>query len=164
MSGQAQHWGGLAAALIALTSGAGAWGQTAAEQQSYQQRMQQLFQRLDRNGDQRLQRLEVQGQSYLERHFERLDRQGRGYLTPSDLAPAQGPRGERSERFFTQADRNGDGRIDRREAEPYSWLLRNFGNADRNGDGRVDRQELHGLTEQRKRQMLQQNPPDTRAR
>ena len=164
MGGRSQHWGAIAAALISLVGGAGAWGQTAAEQQSYQQRMQQLFQRLDRNGDQRLQRLEVQGQIYLERHFERLDREGRGYLTPSDLAPAEAPRGERSERFFSQADRNGDGRIDRREAEAYSWLLRHFGSADRNGDGSVDRQELRGLAEQRRRQMLQQNPPDSRAR
>lgn len=148
----------------ALATAECALAQTAAEQQSYQQRLQQLFERLDRNGDQRLQRLEVQGHTYLERHFERLDRERRGYLTPRDLAPAQASRGERSERFFRQADRNGDGRIDRREAEPHGWLLRNFPNADRNGDGNVDRQELRGLAEQRRRQMLQQSPPESRDR
>ncbi len=144
-------WAVIAAGALGL-SGAGVHGQTPAEQQRYQQRLQQLFIRLDRNGDRRLQRQEVQGQPYLERHFERLDRQRRGFLVPADLAPGAGGQGERAERFFRQADRNGDGRIDRREAEAHGWLLRRFGNADRNGDGSVDRQELQGLSEQRRRQ------------
>jgi len=144
----------LAIALgISLGASPVAWGQTPAEQQSYQQRMQQLFRQLDRNGDQRLQRQEVQGHPYLERHFERLDSRQRGYLAPADLMPPQAPRGERAARFFSQADRNGDGRIDRREAEAYRWLLRHFSSADRNGDGSVDRQELQGLAEQRRRQL-----------
>ena len=144
----------LAIALgISLGASPMAWGQTPAEQQSYQQRMQQLFRQLDRNGDQRLQRQEVQGHPYLERHFERLDSRQRGYLAPADLMPPQAPRGERAARFFSQADRNGDGRIDRREAEAYRWLLRHFSSADRNGDGSVDRQELQGLAEQRRRQL-----------
>ena len=121
--------------------------QTTSEERAYQQRMQQLFGKLDRNGDQRLQRQEVQGQAYLERHFERLDSRNRGYLTPEDLQPGEA----RSERFFSQADRNGDGRIDRREAEAHSWLQRHFKNADRNGDDTLDRQELRGLSEQRRR-------------
>ena len=152
MGRAARCWAVIAAGALGL-SGAGALGQTAAEQQAYQQRLQQLFIRLDRNGDRRLQRQEVQGQPYLERHFERLDRQRRGFLVPADLAPGAGGQGERTERFFRQADRNGDGRIDRREAEAYGWLLRHFGNADRNGDGSVDRQELQGLSEQRRRQL-----------
>ena len=137
---------------LALSASAPAWAQTSAEQQSYQLRMKQLFQRLDRNADQRLQRQEVQGHAYLERHFDRLDRSQRSYLTPDDLMPTQAQRGERATRFFSQADRNSDGRIDRREAESYSWLLRQFSSADRNGDGNVDRQELDGLAEQRRRQ------------
>jgi Ca2+-binding EF-hand superfamily protein len=150
------------ALALALNLGSAAAGraQTTAEQQSYQQRLQQLFQRLDRNGDQRLQRQEVQGQAYLERHFERLDSQRRGYLTPDDLKPVQAQRGERAARFFSQADRNSDGRIDRREAEGYSWLQQHFNSADRNRDGSVDRQELQGLAEQRRRQ----TSPESRAR
>jgi len=153
------HRGGHLALAISLGMGAGAWAQTAAEQQSYQQRMRLLFERLDRNNDQRLQRQEVQGQPYLERHFERLDSRKRGYLGPEDLTPAQGTRGERAARFFEQADRNGDGSIDRREAEAYSWLQRHFGQADRNGDGRVDRQELQGLGEQRRRLLSAPSQP-----
>ena len=144
-----QRWGHLALA-ISLGLSSAAQAQTAAEQQSYQQRMRLLFERLDRNNDQRLQRQEVQGQPYLERHFDRLDSRKRGYLGPDDLTPAKA---SRAKRFFEQADRNGDGGIDRREAEAYSWLQRHFGQADRNGDGRVDRQELQGLGEQRRRQL-----------
>ena len=151
-AGHQRCWAAITAWVLTLGGGA-ALGQTPAEQQRYQQRMQQLFIRLDRNGDRRLQRQEVEGQPYLERHFERLDQQQRGFLVPADLAPGAHTRGERSGRFFKRADRNGDGRIDRREAEAYSWLLRHFGRADRNGDGSVDRQELRGLAEQRRRSL-----------
>ena len=158
------HRWGLATLLIALAGSALVGrAQTPAEQQSYQQRLQLLFQRLDRNGDQRLQRQEVQGQPYLERHFQRLDSRQRGYLTPSDLMPAQAAPGERAERFFRQADRNGDGRIDRIEAEAHQWLLRHFSSADRNRDGSVDRQELQGLAEQRRRSTSPASP-DNRGR
>ena len=150
-----QRWGHLALA-ISLGLSSAAWAQTAAEQQTYQQRMRLLFERLDRNNDQRLQRQEVQGQPYLERHFDRLDSRKRGYLGPDDLTPAQP---SRATRFFAQADRNRDGGIDRREAEAYSWLQRHFGQADRNGDGRVDRQELQGLGEQRRRQLSAPTQP-----
>ena len=145
----------LAAALLSL-GGVPARSQTAAELQGYQRRMEQLFQRLDRNGNQRLERQEVQGHTYLERHFERLDRQQRGYLTPADLRPAGSGAAGRGAQVFERADRNGDGRIDRREAEPYPGLQRHFNAADRNGDGTVDRSELRGLAEQRRRQ---QTPP-----
>lgn len=141
-----QRCGPLALAIsLGLTSAA--WAQTTAEQQSYQQRMRLLFERLDRNNDQRLQRQEVQGQRYLERHFDRLDSRQRGYLGPDDLT-RNDP--SRAVRFFQQADRNADGVIDRREAEAFAWLRRHFGQADRNGDGRVDPAELQGLAERRR--------------
>ncbi len=55
------------------------------ELELYQQRMGQLFQQLDRNGDGRLDRQEAQHNPYLRRHFDRLDRGGKGYLVPADL-------------------------------------------------------------------------------
>jgi Ca2+-binding EF-hand superfamily protein len=55
------------------------------EERLYQQRLRQLFDQLDRNGDGRLNRREASLNAYLERHFERLDRGGKGYLLPSDL-------------------------------------------------------------------------------
>jgi Ca2+-binding EF-hand superfamily protein len=125
-----------------------ALAQSQAEVQGYQQRLQQLFQRLDQNNDQRLDRHEVNGQPYLQRHFERLDQQQRGYITPADLrAPAAGTPGggERARRFLRDADRNGDGVISRQEAEPYPWLQRRFHDADRNGDGALSRDELRRL-------------------
>lgn len=120
-----------------------AQAQSPAELQGYQQRLQQLFQRLDQNGDQRLERHEVNGQPYLQRHFERLDQQQRGYLTPADLRPAADS--ARARQFFSRADRNGDGVITREEAEDSPWLQRRFGEADRNNDGSVSRDELRQL-------------------
>ena len=118
--------------------------QTQLEVRTYQQRLQRLFQRLDRDGDQRLERSEVEGHPYLERHFERLDQQKRGYLSPADLRPPAGAAGAnaRAQRFLTRADRNGDNQLDRQEAEPFPWLQRLFDEIDRNDDGRISGDEL----------------------
>ena len=125
-------------ALLALLLGCGCAGgpappaaaQSARELRTYQQRMEQLFERLDQNSDRRLERLEVEGVPYLERHFERLDQRQRGYLTPDDLRPAG------------RADRNGDGLIERAEAATFPRLLQRFDEADSNGDGVLSREEL----------------------
>ena len=121
--------------------------QTQLEVRTYQQRLQRLFQRLDRDGDQRLERSEVEGHPYLERHFERLDQQKRGYLSPADLRPPAGAAGAnaRAQRFLTRADRNGDNQLDRQEAEPFPWLQRLFDELDRNDDGRISGDELRQL-------------------
>ncbi len=120
--------------------------QTSGELESYQRRLERLFERLDRNGDRRLTPSEVQGRPYLQRHFQRLDRQGRGYLVPSDLTPATpAAQGERARQFFTTADRNGNGVIDRQEADGYPWLERRFNAIDSNGDGGINREELMNL-------------------
>lgn len=149
-----------AALLLAVTALAavGAQAQTEAELQSYQRRLQQLFERLDRNGDQRLQPEEVEGHPYLQRHFQRLDQRGRGYLVPDDLKASPMRADQRCQRLLNRADRNGDGRIERREAEAIAWLLRLFDEVDRNGDGSVDCPELRGLAEQRRRQTLNHGP------
>lgn len=121
--------------------------QTQLEVRTYQQRLLKLFQRLDHDSDQRLERSEVEGHPYLERHFERLDQQKRGYLSPADLRPPAGSAGgnERARRFLTLADRNGDNQLDRQEAEPYPWLQRLFNAIDRNDDGRISGDELRQL-------------------
>jgi Ca2+-binding EF-hand superfamily protein len=120
--------------------------QTSGELESYQRRLERLFERLDRNGDRRLSPSEVQGRPYLQRHFQRLDRQGRGYLVPGDLTPANAAaHGERARQFFTTVDRNGNGVIDRQEADGYPWLERRFNAMDSNGDGGISREELMNL-------------------
>lgn len=144
----------MALLLLGAAQAAGIDGGTAAvkaqtqlEVKTYQQRLQRLFQRLDRDGDQRLERSEVEGHPYLERHFERLDQQKRGYLSPADLRPPAGAAGAnaRAQRFLTRADRNGDNQLDRQEAEPFPWLQRLFDEIDRNDDGRISGDELRQL-------------------
>ncbi len=77
--------GALTAMAPAITPAAGLPAVRANELELYQQRMGQLFQQLDRNGDGRLDRQEAQRNPYLQRHFDRLDRGGKGYLVPADL-------------------------------------------------------------------------------
>lgn len=142
-------------ALLPLLIGGGGLtpplrAQSTAELRGYQQRLLLLFERLDQNGDRRLERWEVQGKAYLERHFERLDQQRRGYLTPRDLLQDRGRgQAERMRRFLERADSNGNGQLDRREAEAYPWLQRRFNEADRDGDGQLNRQELQRLRRSR---------------
>ncbi|CAK6688777.1 hypothetical protein IFHNHDMJ_00476 [Synechococcus sp. CBW1107] len=118
--------------------------------ETYRQRLQNLFRRLDRNGDQRLERSEVRGHAYIEKHFERLDRSGRGHLTPADFVPHRAAwQGERLRAMFLRADHNRNGRIERGEAKDLRWLQENFSQADRNGDGGVSLQELGELRRHR---------------
>ncbi|MEX1317077.1 MAG: hypothetical protein AB1Z22_08130 [Synechococcaceae cyanobacterium] len=53
--------------------------------QEHQQRLEQMFRQLDRNGDGRVDRDEARANPYLQRHFDRLDRGGKGFLVPADL-------------------------------------------------------------------------------
>ena len=109
--------------------------------QIYGQRMEAMFIRLDVNRDGRLEFTEVQGRPYLERRLRRSD--SRGFLLLDDLKPkSTHPSGARLQQRFHQADRNGDGRIDRRECQALPWLSRNFTSFDLDGDGALTLGEL----------------------
>ena len=109
--------------------------------QVYGQRMEALFIRMDVNGDGRLESDEVRGRPYFERRLQRPD--SRGYLLLKDLRPVTPhPSGRRLQKRFRQADRNGDGRIDRRECQSLPWLSRNFVSFDLDSDGGLTLEEL----------------------
>ncbi len=135
-----------AGAGLLMTYSLAVQAQTPEEIKAYERRLQQLFEQLDRDGNRQLDRQEVQGQPYLERHFERLDQQRRGYLAPADLKPSRQQPPPRAERVLRKADQNGDGRIGRQEAQGYPWLRKHFDAIDRNGDGSLERQELNTLS------------------
>ena len=107
----------------------------------YGTRMEALFVRMDSNRDGRLERREVSGQPYLERRLQRHTT--RNYLLIEDIRPsASHPSGLRLQRRFQQADRNFDGKLDRKEVASLPWLQRNFDSLDRNGDGGLTLNEL----------------------
>ena len=107
----------------------------------YGTRMEALFVRMDSNRDGRLERREVSGQPYLERRLQRHTT--RNYLLIEDIMPsASHPSGLRLQRRFQQADRNFDGKLDRKEVASLPWLQRNFESLDRNGDGGLTLNEL----------------------
>jgi len=109
--------------------------------QIYGRRMEALFIRMDVNGDGRLESGEVRGRPYFERRLKRPD--SRGFLLLEDFrALSPHPSGQRLQKRFNQADRNGDGRIDRHECQSLPWLSRNFVNFDQDADGGLTLEEL----------------------
>lgn len=81
----------------------------------------------------------------------KLDRNGDGKLTREELQPPPaggpegGPRPEQIIRRLKQADRNGDGKIQKDEAPPGIAAI--FERADRNSDGELDEAELKAAIE-----------------
>ena len=107
----------------------------------YGTRMEALFVRMDSNRDGRLEIKEVSDQPYLKRRLQRHPT--RTYLLIEDIRPsATHPSGLRLQKRFQQADRNVDGRLDRKEVGSLPWLQRNFESLDRNGDGGLTLNEL----------------------
>ena len=123
-------------------------GQHAAQAQEdirhYGRRMEAMFVRMDSNGDGRLVPSEVQGQPFLERKLRRPG--SRGFLLIEDLhSRSRHYSGPRLQQHFQLADRNGDGLLNRKEAEQLPWVARHFNGLDLNGDGLISLRELWAL-------------------
>ena len=140
---QLSEWtAALMALLLMSQASAAAPGQQS--MRDYNKRMEVLFQRLDDDGDGRLDRQELKGQPALKR---RLERQGkRQYLLLKDLRGEPGQlRGQRLARRFKLADANGDLRLSRAESKAMPWVARHFVVLDRNRDGSLSLEELLAL-------------------
>ena len=107
----------------------------------YGQRMEAMFLRLDLNGDGRLDASEVGEKTYLIRRLNRKN--SRGYLVLEDLRPpGTHPNGKRLQRRFKQADIDGNGKLNRDEAQAIRWLANNFNKLDLNNDSDITMEEL----------------------
>ena len=134
-------------------------------QQGRMPSVETIFSRYDRNGDGRIVRREMPREMW--QKFSRADLNGDGAVTKEELRTAQRrfqPRGRSPyssngengynrrpnynnrqqepsvETIFSRYDRNGDGRIVRREMPREMW--QRFSRADLNGDGAVTKEEL----------------------
>ncbi|MEC9452000.1 MAG: EF-hand domain-containing protein [Cyanobacteriota bacterium] len=129
-----------------LISAGALLNQTAAEAlpdgiEYYGQRMEAMFLRLDLNGDGRLDASEVGEKTYLIRRLNR--KSSRGYLVLEDLRPpGTHPNGKRLQQRFKQADIDGNGKLNRDEAQSIRWLANNFSRLDLNNDSDITMEEL----------------------
>ena len=133
--------GVLLLALSLVLPGAALAGPNGQVMRVYNNRMEEMFIRLDVNRDGRLDAGELSGQRALKRRLKR--QKDRNYLVIDDLGPSpEAPSGGRLKRRFRKADRNNDQRLSRQEAKAIPWLARQFKGFDRNGDGSITLQEL----------------------
>jgi Ca2+-binding EF-hand superfamily protein len=100
-----------------------------------------MLKRMDTDGDGRISKEEWRGREQL---FVRLDRNGDGYIDaqeiPRDLVRPAGPQGGPGERLqmLKRMDTDHDGRISREE---WRGAPERFDRLDRNGDGYIDRDD-----------------------
>lgn len=107
----------------------------------YNTRLEEMFLRLDVNGNGRLEQSELNSHRALRRRLKRV--KGRRYLLIEDLRSSNTePSGQRLKRRFRKADRNRDQKLSFQEAQSIPWLARQFTSFDRNGDGSLTLQEL----------------------
>lgn len=125
--------------LLALPVGAGAGEIAFKPGPQQQQAMQARWAALDRNQDGFLDRAEAAARPALAEHFDALDSDRNGRLTQSELRISV-------ENYLRAADADGDGAIDRTEAEAgLPRVARFFDRLDANGDGKLTIAEVQAM-------------------
>ena len=109
------------------------------EVNDYRRRLWELFHRLDRDGDGKLQPDDLRKYPRL----RSLDQNGDGQVLIKDLPSLNdGPLGERIQNAFRFADRDGDNQLDAEEAKSLPGLYSRFKMFDKNLNGKISIQEL----------------------
>lgn len=110
------------------------------------QRADRMFQKIDRNGDGRIDASE--SERFRDARFARMDENGDGAVTLEEMrAAARKRRADRIGKIFERADGNGDGVLQRAEFEDVG--ARRFEMMDANGDGAVTLEEIRSMKDRR---------------
>lgn len=113
-------------------------------------RLAERWSRADRDGDGSLDRREATSIKMVWRNFEAMDRDGDQRVSVEEVRAWRAAKAKRrrapamsaSEALIARADRNGDGAIDRAEAQAaYPRLAERFALIDADGDGKLDAAE-----------------------
>lgn len=111
--------------------------------------LRKAFPRLDQDSNDKLDSTEVgRYLTYMRRYLARLQKEGPPATpkkTPPKTAKKQNPRAKFILQRIMAMDKNGDGKIARKEATKQ--LARAFDRLDRNNDGLLDQQEIQGLVQ-----------------
>jgi Ca2+-binding EF-hand superfamily protein len=123
-----------------------------------QQRFDQHFSKMDKNGDGFIDHDEAAGNKRLSAHFDEIDANKDGRISKDEMkahfAASHEKRHEKMqekrEKFeakFNAADKDGDGALSKDEAQTakMTQIVRNFDAIDANKDGKVTPDELHAF-------------------
>ena len=112
-----------------------------------------LFTKADKNGDGSLDKDEAR--SMQDKRFDEADTNHDGKLSPEEMQNckhAANPAHERGSMGFRGADKNGDGKLDRKEAAALPNVAKNFDAIDGNKDGLLTRDEVHTFMQNQHKQ------------
>ena len=114
-------------------------------------RMQEHFKAADKDGDGRISRAEADASlPRIAKNFDALDTNKDGFLTKDELRAGHGKggHGDKMHDHMKSADKDGDGKFSREEANAsMPRLAKNFDAIDANKDGFVTRDELRAFHE-----------------
>lgn len=144
----------LLAALLAGTASAAALAAPSGDRASLGSVTDRGHVRPDVNGDGAIDRAEAAAHPRLASRFDRLDRDGDGRLQASERRHDRGRSGHRGDAVMRAArlDGNGDGRISRIEAAAHPRTAERFDSVDRNRDGYLVRSELQAAVATQRRE------------
>ena len=140
------------ATLLALSTASTAYAQAPAEapKGDRAQKMQERLKAADTNGDGKISREEANASlPHLAKMFDAIDANKDGFITTDELRKfhEKSGRAHKMHDHLKAADKDGDGKISREEANALPRLAKHFDEIDANKDGFITKEEMRAFRE-----------------
>ena len=142
----------LVATLLALSTASAAYAQAPAEAQKGDraQKMHERLKAADTNGDGKISREEANASlPHIAKNFDAIDANNDGFITIDELRAfhEKSGRAHKMHEHLKAADKDGDGKISREEADALPRLAKHFDEIDTNKDGFITKEEMRAFHE-----------------